>query len=151
MNVEQLMSHTVTTCSSSDTLDCAARIMWERDCGIVPIVDAEKVVGVITDRDICIAAYTQGKLLEHISISDIASKPVVSVRPQDSADEAEGLMRKHQIRRVVVTDEGGGLVGLLSLNDIARRAERKPSDLSSDDVAKTLAAISQPRTAAATA
>ena len=60
MNVEQLMTTDLRTCSPEDTLDCAARIMWEKDCGVVPIVDgADRVVGMITDRDICIASYTQ--------------------------------------------------------------------------------------------
>jgi CBS domain-containing protein len=145
MKIEQLMSRDLRTCSPNDTLDCAARMMWEKDCGVVPIVDsAERVVGVITDRDICMAAYTQGRLLTEILVSSIAMKPVVAVRPQDSAKTAEDLMRKHQVRRVLVTEDSGHLVGVLSINDLVRGAGRHPRDLSSDDIAKTLAAISQP-------
>jgi CBS domain-containing protein len=131
-------------------LDCAARIMWEKDCGVVPIVDAgAQAVGMITDRDICIAAYTQNTLLGQIPISSIGLKPVVAVRPHDSAQSAESLMQKHQVRRLAVVDDAGRLVGMLSLNDLARGSGHHPRDLPSDEIARTLAAISQPRAAAA--
>jgi CBS domain-containing protein len=146
MKVKQLMSDNLGTVSETDNLDCAARIMWEKDCGIVPVVDAtSRVVGMITDRDICIAAYTQNKVLKEIPVAGIGTKQVVSVRPDDSADEATELMQKHQVRRLAVTDERGCLVGLVSLNDLARRAGRDGKDVPQDGVAKTLAAISQPR------
>lgn len=146
MNVEQLMSRDLKTCSKNETLDCAARIMWESDCGVVPIVDAENfAVGMVTDRDICIAVYTQNKLLNQIPIAAIGMKPVVTVRAQDPAQTAESLMQEHQVRRLAVVDEGGRLVGLLSLNDLARGVRRHPRDLPTDDIAQTLAAISQPR------
>lgn len=151
MKLEQLMSNDLRTCSPSDTLDCAARIMWERDCGFVPIVASDRAVGVITDRDICIAAYTQGKLLTEISISNIAMKPVVSVRRDDSLQMAEDLMRRHQVRRLLVADEGGRLVGVLSLNDLARASGRHPSNASESEISKTLSAISQPRQTSASA
>ena len=151
MKLEQLMSIDLRTCSPSDTLDCAARIMWERDCGFVPIVASDRAVGVITDRDICIAAYTQGKLLTEISISNIAMKPVVSVRRDDSLQMAEDLMRRHQVRRLLVADEGGRLVGVLSLNDLARATGRHPSVPSESEISKTLSAISQPRQTSASA
>jgi DNA polymerase-3 subunit epsilon/CBS domain-containing protein len=99
----------------------------------------------ITDRDICMAAYTQARVLGQIPISSIAMKPVVTVRPEDSARTAEGLMQRHQIRRLAVIDGRGRLVGMLSLNDLARSSGRHPQDLPMDEVARTLAAISQPR------
>ncbi len=151
MKVEQLMSLDLKTCSPSDTLDCAARIMWERDCGFVPIVATDRAVGVITDRDICIAAYTQGKLLTEISIANIAMKRVVSVRRDDSLQTAEDLMRTHQVRRLLVTDEGGRLVGVLSLNDLARATTRSTSDRFESELSRTLSAISQPRQASPSA
>lgn len=147
MNVEHLMTRDSRTCDPSQTLDCAARIMWEEDCGVVPVVDSStrRAVGVITDRDICMAAYTKNVLLNQIPISSIAMKPVVAVRPHDSAQVAEDLMRKHQVRRLIVVDDRGHLVGILSLNDIARASGRSPRDLPSEEIAKTLAAISEPR------
>lgn len=99
----------------------------------------------ITDRDICIAAYTQNQLLHQIPVSTIAMKPVVSVRMDDPAQVAERLMEEHQVRRVAVVDGEGRLVGVLSLNDLARAAGRYPRDLSNDEIVKTLMAISTPQ------
>jgi CBS domain-containing protein len=147
MNVEGLMTTKLETCSDDHRLDCAARIMWERDCGIVPVVDREgRIAGMLTDRDICIAGYTQNRVLSEIPIAEvIGKKPVVTVRPTDSVETAEGLMREHQLRRLAVVDSNQRLVGVLSLNDLARGAGRHPRDVSSEGVARTLAAISQPR------
>jgi CBS-domain-containing membrane protein len=146
MNVEQLMSRDTRSCSPDDTLDRAARNMWDRDCGVVPITDASgRVVGMITDRDICMAAYTQNKLLTEIPIKSIAMKPVVTLHPYDSAQTAETLMQRHQLRRLAVLDDHGRLVGVLSLGDLARGAGRSPHDIPSADIARTLAAISEPR------
>jgi CBS domain-containing protein len=148
MNVDQMMTTNLRTCSPQHMLDCAARIMWENDCGVVPIVDAgDRVVGMITDRDICIAAYTQNQLLNQIPVSSIAMKPVVTVRPEDTAQTAESSMQRHQIRRLAVVDGNGRLVGMLSLNDLARSAGRNNRDLPPDEVVRTLAAICQPRAA----
>ena len=146
MNIEQLMSRDTRSCSPDDTLDCAARSMWERDCGVVPIVEAGgRVVGMITDRDICMAAYTQNQLLAQIPIRTVAMKPVVTVRPQESAQVAESLMQRHQLRRLAVIDDRNRLVGILSLNDLARCAGRHPQEIPTAEIAKTLAAIGQPR------
>ena len=146
MNVEQIMTTDLRTCSLADALDRAAQIMWEKDCGVVPVVDSEqRVVGVITDRDICMAAYIQGKPLSAISIASIGAKSVVAVRPGDSAQDAEALMQKHQVRRVAVMDVDGRLVGMLSLNDLVRCARQHPRDISRDEITKTLAAIGEPR------
>jgi CBS domain-containing protein len=149
MNVEQLMTGDTRSCTPDHTLDCAARKMWERDCGVVPIVDASgRVVGMITDRDICMAAYTQNKLLSQIQVKSIAMKPVVTVSPHDSAQSAETLMQRHQVRRLAVVDERGRLVGVVSLNDLARGASRQPGEIPSNEIVRTLAAIGQPRSAA---
>lgn len=142
MKIEQLMSRELRTCRPHETADCAARIMWEQDCGVVPIVtDEQRIVGVMTDRDLCIAAYIQNETLARIPIASIGLKPVVIVRPHDEVEIAETLMERHQIRRLAVIDEAGRLVGMLSLSDLARGA----GELSSDDIARTLAAVGQPR------
>ncbi len=146
MDVMQLMSKDPMTCSPNETLDCAAGIMWDKDCGIVPVIDSDRrVVGVITDRDICMAAYTQGKALKEIPIASIAMKQTVSVRPNDTLQAAENAMKTHQIRRIVVTDDQNRLVGLLSLNDLARHTGRKANGITSDEVTRTLAGICEPR------
>lgn len=142
MNVEQLMSRNVKTCSPNDTLEVAARIMWENDCGVVPLVDAEgRAVGVVTDRDICMAGFTQGLQYWQIPVARAASKSLYAIKPNESLQAAERLMGTHQVRRLAVIDDNGKLVGILSLNDLARHAGRRAEDLSTDEVARTLALV----------
>ena len=120
MNVGELMTRDVRTCASSDSINDAARIMWERDCGCVPVVEGGTVVGMITDRDICMAAYTQGRRLMHMTVGSAASTNVLTVGENESLRRAEELMRDAQVRRLPVVDSAGRLVGLLSLSDLAR-------------------------------
>jgi CBS domain-containing protein len=122
MNIGDLMTRDVRTCAATDSLNDAARIMWEADCGCVPVVEADgTVVGMITDRDICMAAYTQGRRLMHMTVESAASKHVVTIGKDESLRRAEELMRGAQVRRLPVVDTAGHLVGLLSLADLARR------------------------------
>ena len=122
MNVGELMTRDVRTCTASDSLNDTARIMWEGDCGCVPVVEKDgTVVGMITDRDICMAAYTQGRCLTHMTVGDVASKNVVTIGQDESLRRAEELMRDAQVRRLPVVDSARRLVGLLSLADLARR------------------------------
>ena len=146
MNVEQAMTTGVKTCRPQDALSTAAHLMWDHDCGCVPVVDEKlKVLGIITDRDICMAAYTQGKPLYELPVSLAMSKNVWSVRPGDTISAAELVMQEHQIRRLPVVDVTGRLVGLLSLNDLARHASRertqKRKAVSDAEIGETLAAI----------
>ena len=145
MNVEQLMTKNVKTCTANDTLELAARLMWENDCGSVPVVDDDRrVVGMITDRDVCMAGYTQGLQYWQIPVAVAASKLVFAVRPTDSVQQAEELMRTQQVRRVAVTNERGQLVGVLSLGDLARH----PDDIPGEELARTLRGVSLSRPAA---
>jgi CBS domain-containing protein len=155
MKVKKLMITEVGSCPSGDHLDKAAQVMWELDCGCVPIIDPDsKVVGMLTDRDICMATYTQGRALEDISVSSVMSKEVYSCSPEDDLTVAENIMENKQVRRLPVIDNEGRLVGLLSLNDIARRAaheegkKRVVKGLKPTEVAHTLAGICQPHRAA---
>jgi CBS domain-containing protein len=150
MNVEQWMSRSVKSCTPHDTLEVAARIMWEHDCGVVPIVDLEgRATAMITDRDICMAAYTQGRPLWDISVSGVASQSLFAVRPNDSVQTGLEMMRIHQVRRLPVVDDVGRLVGLVSLNDLARHTGHRLDDLVPDELARTLGAICQPKAPAA--
>ena len=150
VQVQQVMTRNVECCLPSDVLSRAAQIMWERDCGCVPVVDdARRVVGMITDRDICMSAYTRGAPLHEIRVEDAMAKHVFTVRPEDALARLERLMQEFQIRRVPVVDESGGVVGIVSLSDIARAAARevgRPSAaVRADEVATTLSTIAKPR------
>jgi len=148
MNVGEMMTRQVRTCAPSDSLNTAAQLMWENDCGAIPVVDGEgKAVAMITDRDICMAAYTQGQPLWNMLVSSAASHGIVTVRESESLDAVETLMQKHQIRRIPVVDAEGKPVGIVSMSDLARRAHtghHKHNGLSADTIVRTLAAVCQP-------
>ena len=152
MRVKKLMKERVASCPSHENLQRAAQVMCELDCGCVPVVDSgAKVVGMLTDRDICMAAYSEGRALREILVSNAMSKEVYACLPDDDLTVAEFIMERKQVHRLPVIDDDGRLVGLLSLTDIARRAveeegKRYPrKGLQSTEVAHTLAGISQPR------
>ncbi len=155
MKVENIMKLDVKCCTESDSLNRAAQLMWENDCGFVPVVAPDgplpKLVGVLTDRDICIAAYTQGKRLSEIPASSAMAHKIISCRPSDDVRQAEALMKENQVRRLLVTDENGALLGVVSINDLALEAEYEVAaksgkpELSQTDVAATLAAICRHR------
>lgn len=119
--VRSVMSRNIATCSGGDTLQRAAQIMWDRDCGAVPVVDADgRLIGILTDRDICMAGYTQGRPLASLGVVSVLSGRIHSCLPSDSIDDAIDIMRRERIRRLVVVDGSRHVVGMLSLADIAR-------------------------------
>jgi CBS domain-containing protein len=151
MKIDAIMTHDPATCRFDATLADAARIMWEADVGCLPIVDAKGFpIAMVTDRDICMAAYTQGRALAASHVSSAMSRRLVSVTESTTLGEVEDLMRMNQIRRVAVVDVTGRLVGIVTLGDIARHSEtsllRKP--LEGLGVVRTLASIVERRSAA---
>lgn len=146
MNAIDIMNREVATCGPQDSLNRAAQLMWERDIGCLPVVDAEnRPVGMITDRDICMAAYTQGGALSSLQVGNAMSRDVSTCDANDTIDRAERRMREHQVRRLPVVDSGK-LVGIVSLNDIALAAtDKRQKDLSFQDVGQTLSAICRHR------
>jgi CBS domain-containing protein len=148
MNIEKVMTREVCACSPSDTLNRAAQIMWEADCGALPVVDEQRrVVGVVTDRDICMASYTQGVPLWAASVSTAMSKELFTCSPEDAIGDVERLMKEKQIRRVPVVDRSGELLGIATLGDLARRSQSSGLQKAVGGLAitKTLAAICEPR------
>jgi CBS domain-containing protein len=141
------MTRPAVTCRATDNLDAAARLMWEGDCGFVPVVDDhDSLVGIITDRDICMAAYTRGQTLREIPVEAAMAGKVFSCHPHDSVESVEELMGEKQVRRVPITDDDNHPIGVVSLNDIARHAaSSRTNGRRSSDVTRTLAAICQPR------
>jgi CBS domain-containing protein len=124
MKIEELMTKEVGTCFADDSLAQAAKQMWERDCGCIPIVDYDqRVIGMLTDRDICMAAYTQGEALWRLRCADAMSKSVHAIGRNDPIEAAEKVMQANRVRRLPVVDGDGKLVGLLSLNDLARASQ----------------------------
>ena len=101
MKVADSMTREVRACTVHDSLNAAARVMWEHDCGCVPVVDGQgRLVGIVTDRDICMAAYTQGVPLEAIAVERVMAARVISCSRTDDLETAHRLMRKHEIHRL---------------------------------------------------
>ena len=123
--VSDIMTPFAYSCRADDTLAVAARLMWEHDCGAIPVLDGHgHVVGMITDRDICMAAYIQGRPLSQMAVASAASKDVHSIRPGAPIGDAHHMMKMHRVRRLPVVDVGGNLVGMLSLADVVRHSDR---------------------------
>lgn len=144
MKVKDIMTKSACSVNASHHLNEAAYLMWEFDCGCLPVSDEEsRIIGVVTDRDICMAAYTKGLPIEAILVCTAMSATVYSCSEQDSVESAEDMMRHHQVRRLPVLDKKQKLIGVLSLNDIAlaygNRSLRSP--VKATDVAKTLASV----------
>jgi len=147
MQVKQLMSRPVVTCPMDATADQAARLMWEFDCGVIPVVgDDGRLAGVVTDRDICMAAYTQGRHLAAIPVASAMAKQVVAVHVDDAVEQVEALLADNQVHRVPVIDGTGRPVGVVSTNDLVRLAARARQAAVHRELVKTLAAICEPRT-----
>lgn len=148
--VHDAMRTRVQICAPTDTLARAAQIMWEKDVGCLPVCEpGRKVVAMLTDRDISMAAFMQWKHLAETTVESAMSRGVSTCSPDDELGQAEDIMRATQVRRLPVVDDNGVLVGLLSLGDVARymrqHSPRGTASLAQQRVADTLAAICEPR------
>ena len=125
MNAERVMKREVRACRPDDTLNRAAQLMWDNACGCVPIVsERHQPIGILTDRDICMAAYTQGRPLSEITAATSMAHKVITCRTEDDVHRAIDLMRENAIRRMPVVDNDGRLCGLVSLDDLAAESVR---------------------------
>ena len=116
--IQDAMTSDPTTIASDSSIQEAARLMKSEDVGSLPIVDGDRLVGTITDRDITIRAVAEGKGAD-TRVGDLASKDLVTIDPQQSLEEAARLMAEHQLRRLPVCEEDGRLVGILAQADLA--------------------------------
>jgi CBS domain-containing protein len=150
MRARDLMRREPISCTPSDTLALAAQKMRKRDCGFLPVVaDGLRLVGVLTDRDICLAAEAHGRALHAIAVEGAMHADVHACRPDARVENILALMVNYRVRRVPVVDDHGHLVGVISLSDLARRADgAKSGPLTADGVGRTLASICEPRSAA---
>lgn len=122
--VRDVMTTEVLSCTPSDSAEHCARLMWEKPCGAIAVVDGgREPISIITDRDICMAAWTQGRRLADITVASAMSDRLFTVRDGDRIAVAEGIMRRHGVRRLLVVDRHSELTGIISFDDIARRAK----------------------------
>jgi CBS domain-containing protein len=145
MKVSDLMTRQVATVRANDSAAIAARLMWDCDCGSLPVLDeGNQVSAIVTDRDICMAALFQDRNLSAIPISRAMSKTIQFCGPDDSITSAEQIMRAYQIRRLPVLDTERRLLGILSLADIVRATDRekgRKKEMIPEEVTATLADI----------
>ena len=139
----EIMSSSPRCCSPGTDLAAAAMMMWDGDCGVLPIVgEDEKLRGVITDRDICIALGSRHRRAEEMTVQEVSNGAVFSCRPEDDVHKALEIMGQHQVRRLPVTNPEGKLLGMLSINDLLFAVGkpdkgRKGSELKGEEVLKT--------------
>jgi CBS domain-containing protein len=144
MKVEDVMTRDVQTCGPETNLADAAMRMWRNDCGVLPVVsDGGRVVGMITDRDICMAAATKHRDPANIRVSEVTAGKLYSCSPNADIHEALKVMREKQVRRLpIIRSEDGKLVGILSMNDVALREQGgAKAELSAEDIEQTLRGI----------
>jgi CBS domain-containing protein len=126
MQVQEIMTRSVECCLPSDTARTAAEFMREADSGAIPVVSSEndpKVIGIVTDRDLCMDVVAAGRDPNQVNVRECMTDEVVTCRPQDELERIADLMAEKQIRRIPVVDDGGAIVGIVSLADIAQSAD----------------------------
>ncbi len=123
MNIESIMTKQPLCCSPAASVQDVARIMKENDVGAIPVVSdlvSKQLVGIITDRDLCISAMADGKDPRKTSIADYFTKSVVTCAPEDTLEACEQKMKQCRIRRIPVVDKQNSCIGIVVQADLAR-------------------------------
>ena len=142
LKAQDIMTQTLFTIRNNQTLNDAAQLMWEHDCGWLPVVDESNcVVAALTDRDIAMAAFLNGQPLSELPVSIAQSRALVACSPQDSIARVEEIMQSHRVRRLPVIDNSDALVGVVSLNDLAMPYKVSRKGSAAIPLSDTLAAI----------
>lgn len=139
MQVREFMTKDVLYCERATDAAAAAEMMWNRNCGALPVVENGEVAGIVTDRDLFIALGTQNRLPADLPVGEIMTPEPALCSPEDDIRTALKTMAERQVRRLPVVDRTGALTGILSLDDIALLAEA--NGLSNEDVLRTIKVI----------
>lgn len=150
MKVFDVMTSEVRSCRPETNLAEVATLMWEHDCGALPVVNHEnRVIGMVTDRDIAIAVGTKGRPAAQIPVSELMTGNVYLALLDDDIHNALKTMRHEKVRRLPIINKEGFLQGVLSLNDIVLRAEvekgRHHPELTYEDAMSTMKAVCEHR------
>jgi CBS domain-containing protein len=124
-SIRDVMTSNPCSIDADKSVAYAAKMMRDEDVGLAPIVEGDKLIGTLTDRDIAIRVVAEGRDPDQVKVRDVASKQVVTIDPQQDLDEALRIMAKHQVRRLPVVEEDGQLVGVVAQADIAREGDDK--------------------------
>ena len=139
MKIKEIMTKQPKTASRDTTLAAAAHLLWGADCGILPVVDGGKLVGVVTDRDMYVALATRNKPASQITVGEVSTGKVWACGPDDDVHAALDTMASRRVRRLPVTQDGA-LVGVISMNDLVLAAGAD-KEVRNDEVVATLKAI----------
>lgn len=121
--IRELMTENPRAVDAEKPVSEAAKLMRDEDVGLTPIVEGDRLVGTLTDRDIAIRVVAEGRDPESTTVSEVASSELVTIDPDQSLDEALRLMAQHQVRRLPVVEEDGRLVGIVAQADVARHGD----------------------------
>jgi CBS domain-containing protein len=138
MFVRDLMTKSPRCCTPDTKLDVVARMMFDSNCGEIPVVDGRNLVGVITDRDITLRAVAAGLDPALVPARDVMTKAVHTVGADAGIDEALQMMEVRRVRRLPVTDDTGKVIGILSQSDLAAK-------ISSTQLAELVQVLSNPK------
>jgi CBS domain-containing protein len=121
-SIKDAMTSNPCSIDAGQTVDYAAKMLRDEDVGIAPIVEGDKLIGTLTDRDIAVRVVAEGRNAGETKVEDVMSRDLVTVDPDQTLDEALRLMARHQVRRLPVVEEDGRLVGVLAQADVAQHA-----------------------------
>jgi CBS domain-containing protein len=124
-SIRDVMTSDPCTINVGKSVAYAAEMMRDEDVGLAPIVEGDKLIGMLTDRDIAIRIVAEGRSPDQVTVGEVASTQVVTIDPQQDLDEALRIMAKHQVRRLPVLEEDGRLVGVVAQADVAREGDDK--------------------------
>jgi CBS domain-containing protein len=125
------------TCVTADTpIARVAELMEAEDVGVIPIVDGDRLVGMVTDRDIVVRAVAKGKDPRGMPVAEIQSRELVTVDPENNLSDALELMARYQVRRLPVVDDDERLVGVVSQADVALEAKEKTTGELLEEISK---------------
>lgn len=146
MKVREVMTRDVRWCTPETNLAEAAAMMWAANCGALPVIEAGKVIGVLTDRDICIALGTRNRPASEITAREVIWREPQLCMPEDDLATALAAMRRAHVRRLPVVNTAGVLKGIITMHDIAARAEAREHSRRYDDaVTATVKSIRESR------
>ena len=134
--IRDLMTSNPTTIEPDKTVVDAAKLMRDEDAGLIPVVEGQKLIATITDRDITIRVVAEGKDATATSVRDVASTRIVTVDPDQNLDEALQLMAKNQVRRLPVVEEDGKLVGIVAQADVAKHTSDEKTGEVVEEISK---------------
>src|SRR5919201_6077604 len=124
-SIRNAMTSNPCAIDADKTVAYAAKMMRDEDVGIAPIVEGDRLLGVLTDRDIAVRVVAEGRNPKEVKVTEVASRDLVTLDPQQDLEEALRLMARHQVRRLPIVEEDGRLAGVIAQADVAKEADEK--------------------------